>query len=240
MKIHTLLVISSLGLAGLANADYDFNNYGNEPFVFFFNYSVGTPPNGSTMQDILWGGAGNPGGFYEFRGTWNAGTYEVIGGMSADQWYADQTASEWISSIDVTTDYRKNAGGTNLAPQIIITQGNRIYAADLAANTGAINTWLTVTKHLTAADFYELPGGFNGWGIGQHDMNSHPDFSSTSGTGINPYLGSDMFSTTSVAAGSAKMQYDNYLIHVNTVPEPVTSLAMVAGLAGLMIRRRKA
>ncbi len=235
MKIHSYLVISTFALAGFSQADYDFNNYGDEPFVFFFNYSV-SPDNG-TMQDILWAGGGNPGGFYEFRGTWSTGKYEIIGGMAADLWYADQTATDYISSIDVTTDYRKNAGGANLAPQILITQGNHIYAADLATNSGATNTWLTVSKHLTASDFYEIPGG-NGWGIGQHDFNSHPNFGA-SGPGISPYMGSDMFSATSSAPGSAKMQYDNYLIHVNTVPEPVSSLAILSGIAGLAVRRRR-
>ncbi|MEI8281264.1 MAG: hypothetical protein WCG75_02555 [Armatimonadota bacterium] len=165
------------------------------------------------VQCMGYSGRGNPGGFFRLIATWSTTQpFDLTGSVSSEIW-SMTLANNHIVSIDFSTDYRKT--NPNRLPQLFLSQGSKQYIAEIPNPSTAVNKWLSASKSLSSTDFVQVKPD----GKGSRDVNSHPDFTTT-GASLNFMVGLDVFRTTTGAAGSEKLDYDNINITVHTIPNP--------------------
>ena len=176
-------------------------------------------PTSSGVKCVGYTGQGNPGAYFRLQATWQTTKpFEAEASMSSEIWTMSQD-DEHVTSIDFSTDYRKTVAAR--LPQLFLIQGTKTYISEIPSTSTSVNQWISVSKHLTSADFVEIaPNSQHGSPsspIGFRDTNSHPDFSANAKR-IDFRVGLDTFRTTTGSAGSENLDYDNINITVHLAP----------------------
>ena len=226
-----LFIVLGVGAAGFCFADVDFATSFDDPS--FTHIADGWGPGAMSTSSTIFGTGGNPDSYMEIHTRWGNSAYEMYEAVTYD-WTIDQSAGPWISSVDLSVDYRRMAQGEH--PFLFVVQNGFQYIAQTTGNNTTVNTWLTETGHFNAHSFAKIISGFGNYGITNGADN--PIFGS--GGGVTKfYIGYDSSSTINLNNGFENFDYDNVHIHVNTVPEPTTGLLVIPSLAMLLIRRKK-
>lgn len=223
-----LLAFAILGLSAFSIGDYDFDSNGPSGWTSTYNefYGSGGKESGFGIAED----GGNPGYYWGLGIQWNAGDWDSRAGLG-DQWNLDPTPNDWITSIDLSADIWTNVAERDTA--LILKQGTKSFYATLSNVGGPAGQWLTRSDSYVQNDFVELLPAF-----GLSDPHSHPDFSGN-GEAISMYFGLVLNATGAPRTGAEELDMDNVFIHVNTVPEPMSMIAMATGVGALIARRRK-